>query len=85
MRAAVDNGSVTVSVTDHGPGISEDDQRIIFQKFGRTAKAGSSSTPGTGLGLFIARSITEAHGGSLEVHSREGDGATFTVRLPVSS
>jgi K+-sensing histidine kinase KdpD len=85
VRASVDNGSVMVSVTDHGPGISEDEQRIIFQKFGRTAKAGSSSTPGTGLGLFIARSITEAHGGSLEVYSREGDGATFTVRLPVSS
>jgi K+-sensing histidine kinase KdpD len=84
VRAAVENGSVAVSVTDHGPGISVDEQRVIFEKFGRTAKAGSSATPGTGLGLFIARSITEAHGGSLEVYSREGDGATFTVRLPVS-
>jgi K+-sensing histidine kinase KdpD len=85
VRAAVENGSVAVSVTDHGPGISVDEQRVIFEKFGRTAKAGSSSTPGTGLGLFIARSITEAHGGSLEVYSKEGAGATFVVRLPVSS
>ncbi len=58
---------------------------MIFEKFGRAANAGSSSTPGAGLGLFIARSITEAHGGSLEVESQPGQGATFTVRLPVSA
>ena len=63
MLARVDNGSVAVSVSDHGPGISAEEQRVIFEKFGRAANAGSSSTPGAGLGLFIARSITEAHGG----------------------
>jgi two-component system, sensor histidine kinase len=74
------DGHVVVSVSDKGPGIPSQDQRVIFEKFGRVA-AGSSK-PGTGLGLFIARSITEAHGGSLEVSSAPGRGSTFTVRLP---
>ncbi len=81
----MDNGSVAVSVRDHGPGISAEEQRVIFEKFGRASNAGAGSTPGAGLGLFIARSITEAHGGSLEVDSQPGQGATFTVRLPVSA
>jgi K+-sensing histidine kinase KdpD len=84
VRAAVEDGAVAVSVRDHGPGIAPEDQRTIFEKFGR-ASTSSGSKPGAGLGLFIARSIAEAHGGSLEVDSREGAGATFTVRLPASA
>jgi len=81
VRADASDGVVEVSVTDNGPGISSDDQRLIFEKFGRGSHVGSS-TPGAGLGLFIARSIAEAHGGSLRVDSRPGEGATFTVQLP---
>lgn len=80
VRVAQTDAHVVVSVTDRGPGIASADQRLIFEKFGRVA-AGASK-PGTGLGLFIARSITEAHGGSLEVSSAPGRGSTFTVRLP---
>ena len=83
VRAEARNGIVDVSVTDHGPGISHEDQRLIFEKFGRAPTAGGSK-PGAGLGLFIARSIAEAHGGTLRVESAEGRGARFTVRLPVS-
>lgn len=83
VRAYADDGAVLVSVTDHGPGISPEEQRLIFEKFGRAAAA-SGSTPGAGLGLFIARSIAEAHGGTLGVSSEHGQGATFTVRLPVT-
>ncbi len=83
VYAEARNGVVDVSVTDHGPGISYEDQRLIFEKFGRAATAGGSK-PGAGLGLFIARSIAEAHGGTLRVESAEGRGARFTVRLPVS-
>ncbi len=82
VRAAAENGVVSVSVRDHGPGISADDQRVIFEKFGR-APTGHSK-PGAGLGLYIARSIAEAHGGSLDVESESGAGATFTLRLPAS-
>lgn len=82
LRASVDDGTVAVSVRDNGPGIAPEDQRLIFEKFGR-AKTGAGSKPGAGLGLFIARSIAEAHGGSVDVVSEAGAGATFTVRLPV--
>ena len=53
---------------DAGPGIPRDQQGRIFEKFGRVDVPGASK-PGTGLGLFIARSIAEAHGGSLDVSS----------------
>ncbi|MBD0291346.1 MAG: GAF domain-containing protein [Thermoleophilia bacterium] len=80
VHAAAEDGGVAVSVRDHGPGISREDQGLIFEKFGRVQ--GGGSQPGAGLGLFIARSIAEAHGGSIEVDSDRGAGATFTVRVP---
>ncbi|MBA2615378.1 MAG: GAF domain-containing protein [Actinobacteria bacterium] len=83
VRAASDDGYVAISVRDNGPGISSEEQRLIFEKFGRAATGGPK--PGAGLGLFIARSITEAHGGSIEVASQKGAGATFTVRLPATA
>jgi signal transduction histidine kinase len=77
------NGRVVVDVSDSGPGIPPEHQSIIFEKFGRVK--GGPAKPGTGLGLFIARSIAEAHGGSLVVRSGSEQGATFTLSLPVSS
>jgi signal transduction histidine kinase len=82
VRVAASDGTVQVAVRDRGPGIAADDQRLIFEKFGRVASG--TSKPGTGLGLYIARSISEAHGGSLGVSSAPGRGATFTLRLPMS-
>jgi signal transduction histidine kinase len=76
-----ENGAVRISVSDHGPGIPQDQQGLIFEKFGRADVPGAK--PGTGLGLFIARSIAEAHGGTLEVSSRPAAGATFTLTLPL--
>ena len=84
VRAAAEDGSVMVSVEDHGPGIAPEEQRLVFEKFGRV-NSGGRSKPGAGLGLFIARSIAEAHGGSLDVRSEPGAGATFTFRLPSAS
>jgi signal transduction histidine kinase len=81
VRAAPDNGLVRITVSDHGPGIPVEQQRIIFEKFGRAEVPGSK--PGTGLGLFIARSIAEAHGGTLDVSSHPESGATFTLTLPL--
>jgi signal transduction histidine kinase len=72
---------VRISVADRGPGIGVDDQQLIFEKFGRVG--GPGAKPGTGLGLYIARSITEAHGGELTVSSTPGRGSTFTLALPV--
>jgi len=81
VSAAGSNGAVTVTVRDEGPGIAPEHLELIFEKFGRAA-AGHAK-PGTGLGLFIARSIAEAHGGELDVESTLGRGSAFTVRLPV--
>jgi signal transduction histidine kinase len=81
VRAYAENGRVRVDVRDVGPGIAWEDQRLIFEKFGRVTGAGATR-PGTGLGLFIARSIAEAHGGSLEVWSTPKQGSTFTLELP---
>ncbi|HJU37832.1 MAG TPA: ATP-binding protein [Gaiellaceae bacterium] len=82
VSAAASNGAVRIAVRDAGPGIPTDQQNRIFEKFGR-ADVGGASKPGTGLGLFIARSIAEAHGGSLAVTSGREPGSTFTLTLPV--
>jgi signal transduction histidine kinase len=81
VEARADDGRVVVSVRDSGPGISPEHHAQIFEKFGRVA---GSAKPGTGLGLFLSRSFAEAHGGSLAVESRPGEGATFTLVLPVN-
>jgi signal transduction histidine kinase len=81
VQAEAVDGHVFVRVRDSGPGIALDDQRQIFEKFGRAA---GSAKPGSGLGLFLARSFAEAHGGSVTVDSRPGQGATFTLALPLS-
>jgi PAS domain S-box-containing protein len=71
---------LVVSVTDQGPGIPEDQQPLLFRRFVRLPQ--SKGTPGSGMGLFIARSLVEAQGGRLWVTSTPGAGATFHVALP---
>ena len=83
VNAFQQDSRVRIEVSDRGPGVPADQQHVIFEKFGRGHTAGSPGKPGTGLGLFIARSITEAHGGILEVSSAPNEGATFTLSLPV--
>ena len=82
VAALAEDSTLRVSVRDNGPGIPREHHRLIFEKFGR-AKVGGRAKPGTGLGLFIARSIAEAHGGSIEVRSAPHRGATFTLSLPL--
>jgi two-component system, OmpR family, sensor histidine kinase KdpD len=81
VSAQAENGVVRVAVRDEGPGIPAEDQRLIFEKFGRSTAGGAK--PGTGLGLFIARSIAEAHGGTLAVESEPDRGSVFTLELPL--
>lgn len=81
VRAWADNGVVLVAVEDQGPGIPHEQHGLIFEKFGRANVGGGK--PGSGLGLFIARSIAEAHGGKLGVRSAPGQGSTFTLELPL--
>jgi signal transduction histidine kinase len=81
VEAQALDGRVVIDVRDRGPGIAPEHHGVIFEKFGRVQSG--SAKPGTGLGLFIARSIAEAHGGSLAVRSNLQQGATFTLTLPV--
>jgi signal transduction histidine kinase len=79
VRGELDGSDVVVSVEDRGRGIAERDLPHIFEEF---FQASERSQPGAGLGLAIARELTEAHGGSISVDSRLGEGSTFHVRLP---
>jgi signal transduction histidine kinase len=80
-RCGSADGRVMVGVADRGPGVPAADRRLIFEKFGPAS--GGGAKPGTGLGLYIARSIAEAHGESLEVETGPARGAVFTLSLPV--
>jgi len=73
--------NVEISVQDQGIGIDANDLTDIFKPFNRSA-ATKGTIPGIGLGLSVSRNIVEAHGGTLLVDSRLGEGSTFTIRLP---
>ncbi|RKH69350.1 PAS domain S-box protein [Corallococcus interemptor] len=75
-----DSHRVRMSVRDHGAGIPVDAQQRLFTRFERVTT--DSRAPGFGLGLYIVRQLVEAHGGTIHVHSRPGEGSEFTVELP---
>jgi len=77
LAAKRDGTQVIVSVTDTGPGIAEQDRLKLFRKFSQLNKAEG----GLGLGLFIAKSIVEAHGGTMWVDSTVGEGSSFRFSL----
>jgi signal transduction histidine kinase len=81
IEGRVDGDTVVISVTDHGPGLSSEQAEHIFDKFYRVDSGLTRATEGTGLGLALCRGVVEAHGGEISVHSRPGEGCTFTVRL----
>ena len=81
VKVYSDNGQARVEVRDQGIGIGEENQKRIFQQFERvTAK---HAVAGLGLGLFISEQIVTAHGGTITVESRIGEGALFRVCLPL--
>jgi signal transduction histidine kinase len=71
-----------LAVTDTGVGIPAGEQGKLFTRFFRASTAHRNAVPGVGLGLTITKAITTAHGGTLDVHSVEGEGTTFTLTLP---
>ena len=73
---------VEIKVSDNGIGIRPEDQERVFERFYRVDYGRSRQTGGTGLGLSIVRHIANAHGGTVRVWSRPGQGSTFTLRLP---
>jgi signal transduction histidine kinase len=81
VKVYSDEGQAVVEVRDRGIGISEDNQQRIFQQFERVSA--THAVHGLGLGLFISEQIVTAHGGTITVESRIGEGALFRVCLPL--
>jgi signal transduction histidine kinase len=78
------DGWAELRVVDHGMGIPDEDQHLLFLPFSRTNAARESPIQGTGLGLYISRQIVDAHNGSIRYEPTPGGGATFIVRLPLA-
>jgi two-component system sensor histidine kinase VicK len=72
---------IKLSITDHGMGIAPNNLQQIFTQFYRVAR--SSHTQGTGLGLYIAKEIIDAHSGRIWAESEEGKGSIFHVQFPI--
>lgn len=83
VRASTKNGSVDVAVADTGPGIASEHLPRVFERFYRVDPGRSRDEGGTGIGLAIARSVVEAHGGRIWAESQPGKGSVFTFELPV--
>lgn len=78
-----DVDGIYVTVADNGPGLSEDDQKKIFQRFSRADPSRQrNSSEGSGLGLSIVDAVMQAHGGKVGVVSKPGEGTTFTLFFP---
>jgi signal transduction histidine kinase len=76
------SNTVTVSVSDHGPGISPAEQQKVFDRFHQAIENPSLRSAGSGLGLAIAKALIEAHNGNIGVSSTEGKGSTFWFSIP---
>jgi signal transduction histidine kinase len=83
VEATVSNETFLVSVFDTGPGLSEADQKKIFEEFQQADESSTRKKGGTGLGLAISKKIVEMHGGRIWVESTLGKGSTFWFTLPI--
>jgi PAS domain S-box-containing protein len=84
IKGDVTDGMVKISVSDQGIALPAEEIEHIFERFYRVDNALSRETQGAGLGLYIVRSIVEAHGGTIWAESASGEGTTFHFTLPVS-
>jgi signal transduction histidine kinase len=84
LAAAAEAGEVAISVRDEGVGISEEDQKRVFDRFFRAGGEISRRVKGAGLGLSLVKHIVAAHGGTVGCRSRPGEGSVFTIRIPAA-
>jgi signal transduction histidine kinase len=83
VAASAKDKWVEISVSDTGEGIPAEDLPHIFERFYRVDKSRARATGGSGLGLTIAKRLVEAHGGTITVQSKLGEGSRFSFTLPV--
>ncbi|MFY0409477.1 sensor histidine kinase [Solicola sp. PLA-1-18] len=83
VSVGVEGGEGVVVVRDKGPGMSAEDAGRVFERFYRAERSRTRAAGGSGLGLSIVSALVEAHGGRVDLRTAPGEGATFTVRLPV--
>lgn len=84
LQATGHDDTVTVTVTDQGPGIPPEDLPHIFERFYRSERSRSRERGGAGLGLAIGREIVQGHGGRVWAESKAGEGTSFVVQIPAS-
>lgn len=82
VRVVRDGGDAVIDVRDHGVGIAAAEIERVFDRFYKTDA--DRAEPGAGLGLYLVKAIVEGHGGTVSVTSKQGQGSTFTIRLPLS-
>lgn len=82
VKIWVDEDILNISVQDYGTGISEKNQKIIFERFKRLDSGINSINRGHGLGLSITKALLDVLGGKIEIDSKKGDGSTFSINLP---
>ena len=80
-----DDGRATLTVADHGPGLTEEQASRVFERFYRVDSSRTRASGGAGLGLSIVSAVTEAHGGTVEARPTPGGGATLVVTLPLGA
>jgi len=80
VTAANQDAQIAVVIEDHGIGIPETEQEQVFERYYRGSN--TSGIVGSGVGLYLVRTIVDLHKGSVALHSREGEGSRFTVQLP---
>jgi signal transduction histidine kinase len=83
VKMSLQGNGVFIAVEDRGPGIAASEQKRIFEKFYRGGKSANREAQGCGLGLTIAKTTVESHGGEISVESELGKGSRFIIRLPL--
>jgi signal transduction histidine kinase len=85
ISALQKDGWVDITIRDKGPGINEEKKTVIFDRFVRAYAKSVNAHDGLGLGLFISKQIISAHRGTIKVQSKEGEGTSFHIHIPVEA
>ncbi len=85
MRALSRSGEAVVTVADTGIGVPAAEMPRLFERFHRIENARARSNEGSGIGLALVKELVQLHGGTITADSTEGEGTTFTIRLPFGS